>query len=303
MGSLVVDVGRGRGVLGSASHLLSLLMTRWYTGAKLAKRAWLWRRHRRGPPPVLVLQMGKVASQAVVRSLEGAHVPACQVHFVSERRLAEAEAAYRGTWDRRQAGKALHVWQGQWVRRRLRRRPDLRWRIITLVRDPVARNVSSFFQVAEHRHGQDLSLVESRADDPVAEVRRLFLEVYQDHDLPLGWLDEELTDTFGVDPYATVFPRADGFVLHRGRRADVLLIRYEDLERVFSRAVEALLGLPGVSLARANVSREKDYGAVYATVDQQLTLPRDYLDRMYGSRYAQHFYGQQERVRMRARWE
>ena len=104
--------------------------------------------------------------QAVVRSLSEAGCFVYQTHFVTREGLDWAEAVYRRGWNPRRGG-ALHVWQGQWVRRQLEHQPERRWKVITLVRDPVARNLSSFFQVADlnderHRHRDE------QPEDPAA---------------------------------------------------------------------------------------------------------------------------------------
>jgi hypothetical protein len=280
-------------------------LVRNYQGAKLVGHFNLWRQRRGRPRPVLVHQMGKVASQAVARSLEAAGLGVYQIHYVTGSGLTHAEGIYRGNWDANRGGP-LHVWQGQWVHKQLTRRPTERWQVITVVRDPVARNVSAFFQVADMQFHVDVDGLASGADDDddaMRVLRQAFLDTGDEHNVPLRWLDDELGGPFGIDVYAEPFPRDRGWTTYRGKRADVLLIRYEDLGRCFAAALEEFLGLPSVKLARTNVSSAKTYGRAYDVVSRRLTLPNDYLNHMYGSRYAQHFYSEAEIAGMRARWE
>ncbi|RJK97871.1 putative capsular polysaccharide synthesis family protein [Vallicoccus soli] len=275
-----------------------------YEAAKARTRLRLARRRRGRPQPLLVHQMGKVASSSVTASLQEAGLdPVYQVHAVSPAGLAALEASYARRWDPGHRG-AQHLWQGQWVAGRLAREPQRRWQVVTVVRDPVARNVSSFFQVARSRYGLDLGeLARDRSEDEVVDaVRALFLERFDDHEGPVRWVDAELAVPFGVDPWSAPFPRERGWAVLRGERADVLVLRYEDLGRCFGEAVEAFLGLPGVRLASRNVSSGKDYADAYRAVERRLTLDGDYLDRMYGSRYARHFWSDEERAAHRARW-
>lgn len=259
----------------------------------------MWR-SRRGRRPILVYQMGKVASQSVARSLDVNGVFNYQLHHLSSPAMAQAEQVYGDNWDPRRGG-ATHLWRSQWVRRQIARHPQDRWKIITIVRDPVARNVSSFFQVADIQLGLDLSRVSPiEAADQLGHV---FLHRYRDHDVPLRWLDEELRAVFDVDVYSCPFSRTQGFARYSSERADVLLLRYDDLTEVFDLAVSEFLAVPATLAVTVNTAATKSYADVYAATKHELVLPADYLNRMYDSSYARHFWDSPEIAAMRSRWE
>lgn len=270
-----------------------------YAGARARERVVQHLTRRGRPRPVLVYQMGKVASQGVSASLEAVGVHTHQIHFATAAGLAAAEAVYRRRWDATRGG-AAHVWRGQWVRRQMDADPSARWQVLTLVRDPVARNLSSFFQIADLKLQVDVR--NHRDEDGLRRLRQEFLETFDEHDVPATWFDRELRAVTGVDLLDEPFDPARGWQLVHGDRADVLVIRFEDLRRCFSQAVEALLGVPDVELVSTNVSGSKDYGPNYRAVQDAITLPDWYLDQQYGSRYARHFYSQDELTAMRARW-
>lgn len=270
-----------------------------YERAKALAHARL-RRRLRGRQPVLVYQMGKVASQSISRSLTDHGVLNYQVHYLTPQSMAAAERIYRRGWEPGRRG-AQHLWQSQIVRPRIRRPGYARWKVITIVRDPIARNVSSFFQTADLELGLTFSamgVIPSRD-----ELGRLFLERFSSHDGPLTWLDDELRAVFGVDVLDAPFPRERGYALWDGDFADVVVLRYDDLSRVFDKAMSELLGRPISLSAWRNSSEAKEYGPAYARLRSSLTLPTDYLDRMYGSPYATHFWSAEERAVMRSRWE
>lgn len=252
---------------------------------------------------MVVHQMGKVASTAVVRSLERAAVgPVYHVHVLSADGIRQVKDVYRRTWSRN--GPAWHLWQSLHLERRLRRPAPAPWTVITLVRDPVARNVSSFFQVGEAEYGIDFSsLVDREWDHGLIDgLRDAFLHRFGGHDEPEAFLDAELGAVFGVDAYATPFPTSQGYDIIAADRARVLVLRVEDLRRCFSVAIEEFLGVLDVALEGANTSESKQYGPLYQRFRDQVALPATYLDAMYGSRYARHFYTADERRALRARW-
>ena len=279
-----------------------------YPTAKAYGRAVVHRRLRRVPPPIIVYQMGKVGSETVVRSLR-AHPDtrvrgALHVHFLDPARLQDEEAAYRATW--RGFTQAWHVWAGQALRRHMQVHPDTRWDVVTLVRDPVARNLSSFFQVGAvrhgltFRHGPNHELLDDRA---VSDLATAFSEQFQGHEEPQRWFDDELAAHLGVDVYATPFAKEQGWQMYESEHARVLLIRLENLRQVADPAFDRFLGLGSFPLHERNAGAHKYYGPTYTRFLQRVRLPASYLDAMYESRYVNHFYGTEQAAVFRRKWE
>ncbi|MBD3391257.1 MAG: methyltransferase domain-containing protein [Chitinivibrionales bacterium] len=242
---------------------------------------------------VVIYQMGKVGSSSLLESLKSHGVsPVYRVHYLTPHGLADAQRA--------NAGAVLpHIAQSRELRAVLEDRPErFEWKIISLVREPVGRNVSALFQNLEKRLGCAPDEAFSGGPGRVRELAQRFLNEYN-HDIPLSWFDNEMKATFGIDVYAQEFPITRGYTIIAGSRADLLLLRLEDLDRCANNAVEKFLGIRDFSLSRANTGASKNYAGVYRQVKKNLVLPQDYLDRMYGSKYARHFYTSQERATFR----
>lgn len=251
---------------------------------------------RRPPAAVVVAQMGKVGSQAVVASLEAAGVSAAHIHFLTRPELRRAERIYRANWDADRL--PWHIWEGRRVAGRLARGERLD--IVTVVREPVARNVSSFFQVADLQFGVELGAWTSGTD--LDGLRAAFLETFDEHDLPLRWLDSQLRAATGVDVYATDFDTDRGWTIVQGPRARVLVLRTDRLAETFTPAIEEFLGRPGLALLQRNVSSDKDTGHLYEEFRRRMALPRAYLDQQYNSKFARHFWTDAELDAFRAGW-
>jgi hypothetical protein len=178
-----------------------------------------------------------------------------------------------------------------------------KWKIITLVRDPIARNISSFFQLIDDEYEFDYrkKARSMSTDELVEELIQFFLERH-DHDVPLTWYDVELKPIFAIDVFATEFPKSRGYQIYHGENADVLLIRLEDLDRCAAVALKEFLGIESFKLMNTNISTDKYYADAYREFIRKVHLPPDYIDRMYTSKFVRHFYSDEEIDLFRARW-
>ena len=283
-------------------RLAQRLCDRSYPSAKLFHLFALRFLFPRGGPPILVFQMAKVGSSTVARSLAARRLPApiFHVHWLTGPELEGAEARARERWARGLATpqSCRFIWEGQYLRRRLAgRRPGERWYVVSLVRDPVARNISDFFRV-----GPDALELGFRAE-AIDVLGAAFLERYAGHDEPLVWFDEQLKATFGLDVYERPFPQESGYAIYENELVRALVIRLEDLRSCAASAFQEWMGLDGFELVEANVTEPKATGALYRTFVESVELPPEYLSRMYGSRYARHFYSAEELARFQGRWE
>ncbi|MBU0689942.1 MAG: putative capsular polysaccharide synthesis family protein [Gammaproteobacteria bacterium] len=239
-------------------------------------------------PPILVFQMGKVGSTAVYRSLRTAAqgAPVYHAHFLSYRGLDEVEGFYRAKGATRLVDE-LHYWRA--IRRKLDRSKRRAW-VISMVRDPVARDISDVFQNMPIHHASLLvpgGEVQIRKTlDALAENFSAFDE---SSDYACTWFDREMKEVFGIDVFATPFDRARGYSILENERARLLLLRMEDMDDIFCDAMQAFMGL-SVQLGRFNDASDKGYHAAYKAVTGQVRLPRTVAEKIYASRYARHFY-------------
>jgi hypothetical protein len=234
--------------------------------------------------PIVVHQMGKVGSTSVRNSLKALRLDV-PVHHSHE--LAEAVI-----------NRPAELWHRQLLRHLDGRHAQGRWHIITMVRDPVARNCSSYFHNLTKPHY--VAYLPELADGGqvgTAELLSNFL-VNADHDFAVQWFDHEILRLFGLDVFAEPFPHEQGYAIYRDFRVDVLLLRFEQLPDTFTTALEEFIGIAGVPLVRANDSQH----AGYRRFLREAALPASYLDRMYSSKLARHFYTADELATFRAGW-
>jgi predicted O-methyltransferase YrrM len=238
--------------------------------------------------PIVVYQMGKVGSVSVYESLKasGVGVPIYHVHYLTRDGIERITPGHQ----------AAHL---------LRNQIDkgfggTKWRIVSSVREPVARNISAFFQNIDKWYPNFSAHCKIGSVD-VEGLIKLFLEKYP-HDTPLMWFDSEMKSVFGIDVFAYDFPKSEGYKIYRAEHADLLLMRLEDMNERIGEAFKEFLGIDRFTLSDANVSSGKEYHSVYREFVDSVILPESYVERMYSSKYARHFYGDLELNRFKRKW-
>jgi hypothetical protein len=225
--------------------------------------------------PVFIYQMGKVASSTLFRSL------AMQYPGVVLR--SHKFAADYGHWKVRRFYR--------WVLAEARR-----LNVISLVREPVSRNVSAFFQNFERDAGQPYQEGAFSTD----ELKALFLERFN-HGEPLDWFENHISRHFGIDVYTTPFP-GGASATYVQANIRLLIVRVEAEDDAKIRAVKEFLGMPEFHLLPANISATKAYAEGYRAFRKGVKLPAEYVAWMCDSRYCRHFYSEEEIEAIRGRW-
>lgn len=289
-----------------------------YSVARAIRFAKLHLRSSRNP--ILVFTMGKVGSSTLARSLSPRDIQrrVTHVHYLTPERLDAIEEFHKVAL-RKHAGTSMervlyphHVWRGRYIAQRLGTfGRDEKVKVITLVRDPIAKTVAAFFENLRLFFGYDYEskLNEGKKDEITSDLKKLFyehyvkdLKVFEIDANPLTWMDEELKATFGVDVFASPFPREQGYKIYSSHNAEVLLIRLEDLNRCAASAVNELLGVESFKMVTLNKAENKIYASLYKDFLDNIALPDSYLDFMYDSKMAKHFYSADELAGFRRRW-
>lgn len=242
--------------------------------------------------PVVVFCMGKTASSAVVRAVSSVvEQPVFKIHVLAPDRLAQVEAHYRHTDP---GARPRHLFHASHLVRHLPT-PEHPWMVVTIVREPVMRAASDFFQ-------SGLRL--GRLGD-VATTTARFERFATRDGIPrtLDWFDRELKPTLGIDVYQHPFEPAAGHAVIETPAVRMLVLKQERLDAAPA-ALGRFLGISdAVPIDRENVGAGKDYSELYASVIEAAGFPPETLDLAYGSQYARHFYSAEELAAFRRRWE
>lgn len=253
---------------------------------------------------IIVFQMGKVGSRTVYESLARAyrklHQPVDIYHSHILCNFENAEAIIRKERPNPEPSLGAIAY-GKELRKIMAENPDRKWKIISLVRDPVARNIGTFF---DNLHEFIPDWYKQKQDDLhfVQQAQNVFIEIQSIHSEPVRWFDEQLLPMFGVDVFSKPFPRDTGYkIYHPNSKNSILIIRLEDLDRIGSLAMKEFLGLNNFELINANIGDEKAYAELYRLF-KQYPLPDKYIHQMYNTKYARTFYTEADIARFSAQW-
>jgi len=300
---------------GLASRLLRPL--EWFYPT--AKSTYMWRQGRRynahQQGPILILQMGKVGSQSVHAGLEALDLarPIYHAHFLSHERTAETEVRRREFFRTERHSYLMRPWLNQFLRRTFDKQNDEKvWKIITLTREPVGRNISAFFEnldvvardtegefeISSHYYRIDPTIV---AIDDVERLANLFFD-RATHDSPIKFFDREIRDIFDIDVLGSGFPIDKGYGIYRTARAELLVVRLEDLAECAGAAFDEFLGIDDFRLINRNIGSNKVYAPLYDAFKRHTVIDSAYADVLYDSDYMRTFYSDEETQAARAKW-
>jgi hypothetical protein len=242
--------------------------------------------------PLFVYQCGKVGSSSVYSSLKrlDARRAVYHVHFLSPRGIDNAVSFVKNSDD---PVLVHHLVLSQVLRRNLDRMSGMHLNVISLIRDPIARAVSDLFEnimmTDRHLVGPD-----GRIDvDGLLAVMLARLEAgHNSVDFAERWFDSEIKEVTGVDVFRDPFTPRQGWELYHGSQSSLLVVRLEDLNRVFPEAVGKWLGVSPshVKLVDANIGDGKWYADDYRRFLARFTLTPNLCRRLYSTRFMRHFY-------------
>lgn len=223
------------------------------------------------PSVVLVYSMGKVASISFYRSIMNCSTyPVFHCHNLNPR-LYHYSNIYNENL------KILKNIEGK-----------KKIKIVSIFREPVSRNISAFL-------GNKFGKIKD-----ANKIFKEFLEEYK-HQIPLDWFDEQLKEVFGIDVYSEKFPKEKGYKIYKKGNVEVLLLKYEKIKENIN-AIESFLEVKNFKLENLNLSKEKRYGDIYKHLLKKSKFPKSYLNKMYNSRFVNHFYTNNEIDGFRKEW-
>ncbi len=253
-------------------------------------------------PIVLVHQMGRAASMTMVNTIRslGINYPIYHTHWLNRETIKRKKDRFR---ERGETITQLHIRVSLNITEELTDQQirDYPWIIISVIRDPVARNISAFFlsidmfidNIYEKYDSGELS---------IEDITDAFLRKFA-HDQPLQWFEEEVKQVFDVDVFKYSYDVNQGFQYIENKNSKLLLVKVETLNDKYKGALSSVFGKTPDKLVNTHLSAEEQpYAKIYKAFLKSVHLPEEYLDQMYNSMYAKHFYSADEINNFRERW-
>ncbi|WP_446371922.1 putative capsular polysaccharide synthesis family protein [Coleofasciculus sp. G3-WIS-01] len=253
--------------------------------------------------------MGKVASSSICQSLKSANItqPLYQVHTLNREWIQKKWRTiklYKAYNNRPVIDQDFLI--STYISDHLDQILNRKLKIISIVRDPLQRNISDFFQNIEQyfpNFAQRFSSGQLRIDD--------IIETFWDNqgawgvDYAKRWFNRELKAVLGIDVMAVQFPKDKGYVViqHPDKNIEILLVKFESFNQCLERSLCDFFGLKQIQIKLANVSQKKDYYQAYKEFQGLIRFPKDYLDNIYRNPLMYQFYTEAEINQFQHRWE
>lgn len=212
--------------------------------------------------PILVYQMGKVASTSVYRSIRDQY----------KGQVLHIHKFYK-THERDYVRYLFEIYQKEKV--------DIK--IISLIREPISRNISAFFEHFKKIVGTDFKNTNYTPE----ELQRVFLDKYP-HEYSLNWFDDNIKKNFGIDVFAYPFSE-QGFIEINNKNISLLIIKHDLADNIKESVIAKFLSISDFILESSNKTSDKVYSQMYKNLTK-LKYPDWYVKKMLHSKYSNHFY-------------
>ena len=253
--------------------------------------------------PIIIHQMGKVGSTSIYEELKKQvpDSPLYHTHFLSQTGIHDAKLRLRELEPRSNA----NVWcllESEVLRDLVDSHPAYRSvDIVSLVRDPMARNISSYFYNIK-KYMPDFFIKYQSEEINYTDIMKSFMESFSEHEMPGSWFDQEMKTVFDIDIYRSQFDYEKGYSILENKGHRLLLLRLDLLKSNSKLAFGEFLGISNFSLNKSNSSDEQPYKAAYDKFITESNFPPEYIEKIYDNKLCRYFYLPQEIEEMKRKW-
>lgn len=168
-----------------------------------------------------------------------------------------------------------------------KKHPDNSKYIITLVREPVSRELSNFMQNPKY------FLEKEMLEYSAVELEAIYKEKVN-FNYTLNWFDTEFTNYTGFDVFSKKFDKEKGYSIYSVGEIKILVIKLEKLNACYPKAMLDFFGVNTTLSTHTNVTSEKETGDVYKKLKQSIKFDKTELEELYKHKYITHFYSKNE---------
>lgn len=217
---------------------------------------------------ILIYQSAKVGSSSVYKSIKSHNRYVLHCHTLRDLGVADDDL-YR----------ILNLKSGK---------------IISLVRDPVARRISEMWQCITYSNRYDNG-------SDFSEIDKWHFEgAFWNGEFE--WYDLEMKSVFKIDVFEYPFDREKGYSLIKQGNVELLLLKMEKLNEL-ENVIGEFLNIDQFQLSSNNIGQDKAYRFALQSYKKNFTISQENLEEIYiKNKYMKHFYSEQERDELYRKW-
>ena len=272
-------------------------MTKAFLKYHIKDRWTLWQQTKqlkeRTQAPILVFTMAKVGSSSVYHSLKKqTNIPCFHIHSLSVEeelqaiKICKEKGVYPGS------RSPVPLLNEQLLSK------EREFKVISLFRNPIERNLSAFFEAFEVHMG----VPAHRFKGTLQDIEEAFYKKL-DHSYCKDWFDNHFKSSLGIDVYEHAFAKAKAHKRLQHKQADILLLKSALDDTIKSKHIETFCGTENFAIENYNVTENKDSATLYTAFKSYIRFPKNYLESQLESKYMNHFFTEKEKKALYARWQ
>lgn len=186
------------------------------------------------------------------------------------------------------------------TKKRLKEEKEVK--IISLVREPVSRNISFMFFTLPILLGANAGLLNPKKE------KYAYIEIFEDlyyqminHDYFLNWFDIEIKQSLGIDIYKYAFDKEKGYLVIEEDNIKLLVLKLEKLNECTS-VIKEFAGVDKFELEKENSSDNYWYKPIYDNFKKKFIPNEEHLQKLYESKFMKYFYTEKEIEAFYKKW-
>lgn len=169
-------------------------------------------------------------------------------------------------------------------------------KIISLTRDPVARDISGIFQTWQHVFDVS-SISQVPAEDIISFLSN------SDFKYSENWFETDFLEFTGLNVFNEKFDSKIGFQVYKTKKASILIMQLEQLNHIYNDALNVFMGKGNYVLQNENITALRMSGVLNKKVKTHLRLPLEKINTIYSSKYSTTFYSESQIQKFKKKWK
>ena len=230
-------------------------------------------------PPIIILTPGKTGSTSVYKSVKKElSNPIYQIHTLSKYSIDNSFAFHK----KNKTPYPLHLTIAKYLNKKLEIY-DGNVFIITIIREPISRMISSYFQNIERYNNDALDIMNAKY--VISQHLKDAVSYYD------NWFKIQIENNFEIDIYNDDYLSKECYRIYKNGKINLMLIRMEDLAENFENASKIFLNLQdGIKLEQHNIGKNKYYSNFYKSIRTNMRIDKSLRDKLTDTRFYKEFY-------------
>lgn len=227
---------------------------------------------------ILIYQMGKVGSTTIESSIENS----LHLHTLYNNTPCWIHQKMRRPGI---LGKLI-INIGNFIKRSaIKRRKKVK--IITMVREPVSRDISMFFQNLPYWYVEYVNANQIDIREGGIEFLKDVFDESFDHKYQLEWFDKEIKKLTGINIFNENYDVDKGYLKITKGKYELFLFRLEDIDKALQPL--SIFVEKKIELKEKNIGNKKWYACIYVDLKKTIMTDEEYVLKMKNTRFSKFF--------------